>query len=73
MKKLILIVLCLCIWVIYLKKDAQVGVFENTPKIVVDTSGFFNYADNKTARLVFPYKGQKVSLPFSSIAYWVIE
>lgn len=73
MKRLIMIVLCLFVWVIYLKKDAQVGIFENTPRIKVDTSGFFNRSDNKIARLVFLYKGQKVSLPFSSIAYWIIE
>lgn len=69
MRKFTIIILCLFIWVIYLKKDAQVGFFLNTPKIEV-SSGFFSRNDNKISRLVFKYRGQIISLPFSSIAYW---
>ena len=70
MKKLLgIVIVCVLTVFIYLKTDAQVGMFENTSMIEVKrlehSSLYRNWA-------TFTYKGKRVSLPYSSIAY-VIE
>jgi len=69
LKKLTILILCSFAWIVFLKEDAQIGIFKNVPVIEVVT-GFFTRTERKSTRIVFTYKGQIISLPFSSIAYW---
>lgn len=69
-RKILTMIICCCfIWVIYLKEEAQIGIFKDTPVIEVP-SHFFTRTSTHMNYITFKYKGKQIKLPYSSIAYW---
>jgi len=63
----------LSVLLVHLTQEAQVGTFKNTPTIKVETlsTPICRFDKSvKTNRPVIIYKGEILSIPFSSIAYW---
>lgn len=73
MRKLFIFLLCLG-WLIFLKPEAQIGIFEDKPMIYIPKTGDW-YVSKKINGIIFTDKetDTKIRLPWSSVAYVVIE